>query len=733
MKRYLQLLLLLLGCTLFQATAAVEPIHIASKNGVTLNGRPNPIYSNFVSYSITNNTDKRLTIVSPGGSIPPHQTGTIGACSSIMVSFDGEPQFTLMSTERMKQALNEQKSKINAAKQDDNVAPSSNEPVTTEKKANKPDANKSQSDKRLAQHDEKATAESQPAPKNETVTIEQMVNDFKSTLLTHEFYGTEATDQRRASYDKLIENLAGLSDGERKAYVESNDIQAYIERERKQLEDLNTQKLDFIDDFLSEKYDDNAIADRKTARTELGKIISEQLDKRNHQLAAIGKMADVDYREVDTSHQNNSWPLMVVLLAVLAALCGAAYWIHQRGRGKGRNERPSNYSSTSSSAPRQSESNSSTANADGIVVRRRTTSVLKRQDISDVVDNDNFLCIETANMCPDSAVRRIYIKNTCVKDIYNMYAEDLRNASNPKEDGCMVLGRWVLDGVSDKYDITLEQIVLPGDDAVFAEYELNFGGKIKLSVAEKLRLLRRESNLQYDLTCWVHSHPGLGVFFSNSDNNVHNQLKHPTQPHFLTAMVVDILTPDQTLGIFTFKRDGSVTSQADLRRMFSLEEMYQWAIASERSGFNAQDYFNTLMGCKRSNECSGVQLSNGAVIDIMHLTTSPITGLAGYVHGFVRTSKEQQTEYIAEIVRSERSIAGKERVGCLVVDTHCSLPTVRRMVADELADLHFILVYATGNDELTAIPVVNGELCGDENYYGVNKLEDLKIWTRRKR
>ncbi|MBR6283399.1 MAG: hypothetical protein IKR25_03790, partial [Muribaculaceae bacterium] len=179
--------------------------------------------------------------------------------------------------------------------------------------------------------------------------------------------------------------------------------------------------------------------------------------------------------------------------------------------------------------------------------------------------------------------------------------------------------------------------------------------------------------------------------------------------------------------------DGSVTSQADLRRMFSLEEMYQWAIASERSGFNAQDYFNTLMGCKRSNECSGVQLSNGAVIDIMHLTTSPITGLAGYVHGFVRTSKEQQTEYIAEIVRSERSIAGKERVGCLVVDTHCSLPTVRRMVADELADLHFILVYATGNDELTAIPVVNGELCGDENYYGVNKLEDLKIWTRRKR
>ena len=68
-----------------------------------------------------------------------------------------------------------------------------------------------------------------------------------------------------------------------------------------------------------------------------------------------------------------------------------------------------------------------------------------------------------------------------------------------------------------------------------------------------------------------------------------------------------------------------------------------------------------------------------------------------------------------------------------MVDTHCSLPTVRRMVADELSSLHFVLVYTTGNDELTTIPVINGELCNDENYYGVNKLEDLKIWTRRKR
>ena len=103
----------------------------------------------------------------------------------------------------------------------------------------------------------------------------------------------------------------------------------------------------------------------------------------------------------------------------------------------------------------------------------------------------------------------MYIKNTCIIDIYNMYAEDLRNPDNPKEDGCMVLGRWVHDEQCDEYAVSLEEVVFPGDDAVFAEYELDFGGKIKVKVNEKLRKLRRETGLQYDLTCWVHSHPSL--------------------------------------------------------------------------------------------------------------------------------------------------------------------------------------------------------------------------------
>ena len=101
-----------------------------------------------------------------------------------------------------------------------------------------------------------------------------------------------------------------------------------------------------------------------------------------------------------------------------------------------------------------------------IIVRRKTTSILKKQSLEDVLHNPAYLPIDCSEFCDDSAVRRIYLKNTCVKEIYNMYAEDLRNSETPKEDGCMVLGRWVHDEQSDEYYVSLEEIVKPGDDAV---------------------------------------------------------------------------------------------------------------------------------------------------------------------------------------------------------------------------------------------------------------------------
>ena len=314
-----------------------------------------------------------------------------------------------------------------------------------------------------------------------------------------------------------------------------------------------------------------------------------------------------------------------------------------------------------------------------------------------------------------------------------MYAEDLRNPDNPKEDGCMVLGRWVYDDQQNEYYVSLEEIVTPGDDAIFQEYELNFGGKIKLKVAEKLRRLRRETNLQYDLTCWVHSHPGLGVFFSNSDSGVQMQLKHPSHPNFLTAIVVDILTPQQEFGIFTFKHDSTINSKNDLKKMYSLEELHKWAIESERCAFRLDDYYNILSKADMlGRDYRGILLNNGAIIDLSSITTEQNSGLVGWIYGYMHQVNSNRVLVINKISRQEDG-ADSDLLGCLVIGTHCSIPSIRKALSDCVAKISFVLFYSINEETVTTIPIINGQLSIDEANYAEEKLEDLKIWTRRKR
>ena len=319
-------------------------------------------------------------------------------------------------------------------------------------------------------------------------------------------------------------------------------------------------------------------------------------------------------------------------------------------------------------------SGGSTGNGTGdacIVVRRKTATILKKQSLEDVIDNPHYMQIDLEDCCYESAVRRMYVKDTCLVDIYNMYRPDVEDPANAREFGCMVLGRWVYDAENTEYYVSLEQIVLPGDDAVFDEYELNFGGKIKLKVLELLRKLRRETNLQYDLTCWVHSHPGLTVFFSNADSSVQDQLKHPQHPKFLTALVIDTLTPTMETGVFTYHRDMTLNSKNDLKKLYSLKEWYEWAQKSV-DGVNEviqqepeeevaetaavpempiesnSSYFNTLAEAKEhTTACFGINLSRDIIVDMCMSLSNQNNGITGFIHGHANT-KNQLTEFVAE-------------------------------------------------------------------------------------
>ena len=554
-------------------------------------------------------------------------------------------------------------------------------------------------------------------PQVQRISQENLLSDFDSYLSkSKNYYSQDAIDSEKKEIEDHINNLEQWDDKEK--YLREQGLEDIVQSLKDSLKSNRNSKTKFINDFLKRYKKYEIIDDDDNYNEKLEKKVNSLLEQREDNIKLLEDAID----QAKGVQDGINWQLIAIVVGVALLLIALISWYVKTNK--------KNKYAQQRQAPHQV---SAAEAASSIVVRRKTTSILRKQSLEDVMDNKSYLAINCNEFCNDSAVRRMYIKNTCIKDIYNMYAEDLRNPDNPKEDGCMVLGRWVYDKDNNDYYVSLEHVVLPGDDAIFAEYELNFGGKIKLKVTEKLRKLRRDTGLQYDLTCWVHSHPGLGVFFSNSDTNVQMQLKHPTHPNFLTAIVIDILTPQQEMGIFTFKKDSSINSKNDLTRMYSLEELYQWAVESDRNLFKPEDYYNTLVAAKSHTiGCYGIELSNGAIIDISKFAMEQTSGFVGMVHGYAY-HEGAKTEHIAKIATTTEAVPDNELIGAFVITAHLSIPSIRKAIAPLAGKIRFVLVYTTTDGLLTSIPVVNNELCSDETYYGEQTLEELKIWTRRKR
>ena len=557
-------------------------------------------------------------------------------------------------------------------------------------------------------------------PHNSTpLQTEKVVSSFKEYVETIPYLNEAEMSSLNKEFDNHISCLKNSTDKE--AYITMHDLRFLIANQRDSIERYQGKKTMLIEDFL-DQYGNQEFEDRQACVEQMQAILNDKLGPCETNLNLLDR--ELNAKEEKTLLGLDSQTL-IIIGSVIGILLLILLIIAISRSGKKKEGVP-----VSSQSPHNNSGNSQDS---GIVVRRKTATILKKQSLEGVIDNPDYMKVDVEDFCYDSAVRRIYIKNSCVEELYNMYVNDQEAPEKSREYGCMVLGRWVHDNESNEYYVSLEQIVLPGDDAQFEEYELNFGGKIKLKVLEELRKLRRETDMQYDMTCWVHSHPGLGVFFSNQDNTVHMQLKHPSHPHFLTAMVVDILTPNQELGIFTFKPDGTINAKVDLTQMYSLEEMYKWAIESERNTFKREDHFDTLAHAKlRDDTCHGVHLSNSAVIDIDKLSVEHENGMAGMVHGFIQ-QEGHYSEIAVSAVCHEVKIPDNELVGCFIITKYCSIPTVRKAIEPHMGKIRFAIVYSTVDGLLTTVPIKGRELMADEAYYGEQKLEELKIWTRRKR
>ena len=559
----------------------------------------------------------------------------------------------------------------------------------------------------------------------------KVVSSFREYVETIPYLKEAEMASLNKDIDNHINCLKNSTDKE--AYITMHDLRYFIANQRDSIERYQGKKTMMIEDFL-DQYGNQEFEDRQTCVEQMQAMLNDKLGPCETNLNLLERELNAKEEKAFLGLDKQTLIIIGSCIGILLLLL-LIYAISRSGKKK-EAVPVANYRSPHANSNNNAES--------GIVVRRKTATILKKQSLEGVIDNPDYMKVDVEDFCYDSAVRRIYIKNTCIEELYNMYVNDQNAPEQAREYGCMVLGRWVHDAESNEYYVSLEQIVLPGDDALLEEYELNFGGKIKLKVLEELRKLRRETNLQYDLTCWVHSHPGLGIFFSNSDSSVQMQLKHPTHPNFLTAIVVDTLTPGMELGIFTFHRDTTINTKNDLKQLYSLEEWYDWAKESlagtskrksmdAETTFNSDDYFSTLANASsHSNVCNGIELSNNMVVDICMALTGHSNGIVGHIHGKA-VQQGTKTVYLAEQLVENEQQATHPMIGSFVVAQHCSIPSVRKFVEDRLSQIHFVLVYTPADGLLTSIPVIDNDLCTDIKYYGEHKLENLKQWTKRSR
>ena len=562
------------------------------------------------------------------------------------------------------------------------------------------------------------------------VTMEEVIGNFQQYVEDIPYFNEATIQSLNDEVTAHIEKLQNWKD--RDAYIEDNHLTEFVSSQKDELTKQKDEVGNLIDQFMMQ-YSGKQITDSTACRDSLENIVYDKLVRLETSLNQLE-------REMNAKPENQlgGLPMNAILGIVGAIVALLLIWAIVSAMRK-RKSKPAPVAKPTN--VNRGSANTGSGEA-GIVVRRKTATILKKQSLEDVIDNPHYMKINLEDCCYESAVRRMYIKDSCLVDIFNMYLPDVEDPDNAREFGCMVLGRWVYDAENSEYYVSLEQIVLPGDDAVFDEYELNFGGKIKLKVLELLRKLRRETNLQYDLTCWIHSHPGLTVFFSNADSNVQDQLKHPQHPKFLTALVVDTLTPTMETGVFTYHRDMTLNTRNDLKKLYSLVEWYEWAQKSVDSEYEVSDetptetdtpYFNTLAESKEhTTACFGINLSRDTIVDLCMSLSNQTNGIAGFIHGHAKT-KDQLTEFVAERLSNKEKEENMESVGCFVVAPHLSIPSVRKVVGEKVGQFKFVLVYTPNDGVLTSIPVMADDLCSYESYYGSQKLEDLKLWTKNNR
>lgn len=358
-------------------------------------------------------------------------------------------------------------------------------------------------------------------------------------------------------------------------------------------------------------------------------------------------------------------------------------------------------------------------------------SIKYESGLNHVIAHPNeYMAFDMNSVFTDTAVNKVYLKTDLVKRLYEFFSNSLESDGRTNETGCFIVGCWdLLKGKHPRYDISLEYMVEPGDDADFGEYSLHFGKKISVNMASVIDNLAQKTKRDYLLTCWMHSHPGLGLFLSNHDLIVQKQLTYPEHKNRLLAIVIDTNTPELKTGFFTAKTDGTMNNQEEVQRWFSFEDIYREGREMSRS--------NTTETAPQEEECFGTSPDRfnitlkGDTMDYIGFASHAINqidttlyscskGVIGYLFG------SERNRYLE--VDCCIPYDNEEKIGCLVYGDGLTASQLSQYAA-EIADSKLVVNCTSDDKVIVWVKNANGAF---ENV-GESTLTQTKEWIRRKR
>lgn len=353
---------------------------------------------------------------------------------------------------------------------------------------------------------------------------------------------------------------------------------------------------------------------------------------------------------------------------------------------------------------------------------------------------DSYYLINVERDFKNTAIHKIYLHHSAIKKMYDFFKGSLESAEKTNETGCYFIGCWESSKENPlAYNISVEDIVEPGDDIDPGEFSFSFGKKIGVKLDAMISQVSESTGRDYVHTVWMHSHPGLGLFLSSHDLLVQKQLAYTDAPMRMAAFVIDTNTPNWDLAIFTSKTDGTMNNKEDLSRIYSLDELYQWS----RSAHARQDQITPEAVAPMSPDMDNyyvVQINHQGTTRTLNLYFSGKTintmddilyqyvgqkKLGGYLIG----ARDGRGNYLFDDCSSEKTDSA---IGILVIDAESAPESVVQSYCGDTT-LHCVVV-CRDNDEMWILTrETNEKPFNHQTDLFVCSMRPMKEWLRRKR